>query len=95
VGKSVDGDHLNLDTETTNHTVIAGAGEQMSDSFESIQLIAIEHGWRIEQQGEKFYLRSLEPEPFRDSEATISSKPTNHLAFFKSLAELRRFLTGE
>jgi hypothetical protein len=64
-------------------------------SLEAVQLVALEHGWHIEQEGQKFYLRSVEPMTLHNTGATISSNPTNHLAFFTSLADIRRFLTGE
>jgi len=64
-------------------------------TLEAVQLAAREQGWHVEQQGEKFYLRSLEPATLQNSEPTIASNPTNHLTFFRSLAELLRFLTGE
>src|SRR6266700_814767 len=51
----------------------------------ALQLVAFEHGWHIEQQGEKYYLRSLEPETLRSCEDSAVPTPTNHLAFFKSL----------
>ena len=61
----------------------------------TLQLVAFDHGWHIEQQGEKYYLRSLEPETFQKCEINTDSHPTNHLAYFKTLAEIHRFLTGE
>ena len=65
-------------------------------SWDALQAVAHQHGWEIEQQGERYYLRSLEEMTFRgDPAARAAAGPTNHLAFFRSLAEIRRFLTGE
>jgi hypothetical protein len=65
-------------------------------SRDALQAVAHQHGWEIEQQGEKYYLRSLEEVTFRGGPAARGAAgPTNHLAYFRSLAEIHRFLTGE
>jgi hypothetical protein len=65
-------------------------------SWDALQAVAHQHGWEIERQGERYYLRSLEEVPFRgDPVPRAAAGPTNHLAFFRSLAEIHRFLTGE
>jgi hypothetical protein len=64
--------------------------------WDTLQAVAHQHGWEIEQQGEKYYLRSVEAETFRSHPAAGGAAyPTNHLAYFRSLAEIHRFLTGE
>ena len=63
--------------------------------FDAVQELAMKHGWRIEQEGSKFYLRSVEPETFRPAKAPAQATASNHLSFFSSLGELHEFLTGD
>jgi hypothetical protein len=73
-----------------------GEASVVEHSWDALQTVAHQHGWEIEQQGEKYYLRSLEEVTFRgDPSERGATGPTNHLAFFRSLAEIHRFLTGE
>jgi hypothetical protein len=60
-----------------------------------VQRAAAKHRWRIEQHGDRFYLRSVEPCTLRRPEPIEASQPTNHLPFFRSHAEIYSFLTGE
>jgi hypothetical protein len=53
------------------------------------------NGWRIEQQGERFYLRSIEPETFRPAKTPAQATPSNHLVYFNSLGEIHEFLTNQ
>ena len=61
----------------------------------AIEELALRCGWRVEQEGGKFYLRSIEPETFRPAKTAVQPTPSNHLAFFESLAEVHAFLSGE
>jgi len=73
-----------------------GEASVAEHSWDALQAVAHQHGWEIEQQGGRYYLRSLAEVTFRgDPAARAAAAPTNHLAFFRSLAEIHRFLTGE
>jgi len=62
--------------------------------FQAVLGLALKLGWRIEQDGARYYLRAIEPESFRVSKASVDARPSNHLAFFNSLGELHEFLTA-
>jgi hypothetical protein len=59
--------------------------------FAAVESLAAKRGWRLEQHGGKFYLRSIEVPEFRPRDHVLS--PLNHLAFFDSLGEVHEFLT--
>jgi hypothetical protein len=81
--------------QRTNHQWAAASFAGLPRSyFHAVQELALKQGWRIEQQGAKFYLRSIEPETFRPAKAPAQATPSNHLAFFNSLGELHEFLTS-
>jgi hypothetical protein len=63
--------------------------------LEAVERLAARQGWRIEQQGSKFYLRSVEPLNLRRRSADDAATPSNHLPFFNSLNEVHAFLTGK
>jgi hypothetical protein len=64
-------------------------------SLSELQMVARQYGWEIEQDGERYYLRTHEPETFHRSTTQRSSGPTNHLPFFRTLAEVQHFLVGD
>ena len=61
----------------------------------ALQLVAHNNGFRIELHDERFYLRALEPETLQNASQSVSTTPTNHLPYCRTLGELRRFLIGE
>jgi hypothetical protein len=81
--------------QRANHQWTVGSfGGLPRSYFHAVQELAKKQGWRIEQQGSKFYLRFIEPETFRPAKALAHATPSNHLAFFNSLGELHEFLTN-
>jgi hypothetical protein len=64
---------------------------------EGVQHLAAKHGWKIEQNGDKFFLRSIPEVPLlpRNTVAGIVPTPSNHLAYFDTLGEVHEFLTSE
>ena len=66
-------------------------------SLDDVQLVAREYGWEIQQEGTKYYIRSLEALTVLGNNVvgTPSTGPTNHLPHFKTLTEIHHFLTGE
>ena len=64
---------------------------------EAVQHLAAKHGWKIEQNGDTFCLRSIPRVPLlpRNTVASIVPTPSNHLAYFDTLGEVREFLTSE
>jgi hypothetical protein len=57
--------------------------------------VAHKNGFKIELHDERFYLRSIERITLQNASQSVSTIPTNHLPYFKTLGELRRFLIGE
>jgi hypothetical protein len=64
-------------------------------TFNALQLVAHKNGFKIELHDERFYLRSLEPATLQNTSQSVSTTPTNHLPYFRTLGEIRRFLIGE
>ena len=64
-------------------------------NLNALQLVAHKNGFRIELHDERFYLRSIERVTLQNASQSVSTTPTNHLPYFKTLGELRRFLIGE
>jgi hypothetical protein len=58
--------------------------------FAAVDSLAAKHGWRIELESGKFYLRSVDPPELRP--VVSIPGPCNHLAFFNSLGEIHDFL---
>src|ERR1700730_15444708 len=58
--------------------------------FAAVDSLAAKHGWRIEQESGKYYLRSIDPPVLRP--VVSIPGPCNHLAFFYSLGEIHDFL---
>ena len=83
--------------ELPDSKAVAGSiSEGLPETFlDLVQRAAAKRGWRIEQDGDRFYLRSVEPRTLHRPEAIAASRPTNHLPFFRSHAEIYSFLTGE
>ena len=64
-------------------------------NLNALQLVAHKNGFKIELHDERFYLRSIERVTLQNAFQSVSTTPTNHLPYFKTLGELRRFLIGE
>jgi hypothetical protein len=64
-------------------------------NLNALQLVAHKNGFKIELHAERFYLRSLEPVTLRNAAQSVSTTPTNHLPYFTTLGEIRRFFIGE
>jgi hypothetical protein len=64
-------------------------------NLNALQLVAHKNGFKIELHDERFYLRSLEPATLQNASQSVSTTPTNHLPYFRTLGEIRRFLIGE
>src|ERR1700704_3139106 len=64
-------------------------------NLNALQLVAHKNGFKIELHDERFYLRSLEPVTLQNAAQSVSTTPTNHLPFFTTLGEIRRFFIGE
>ena len=63
--------------------------------LEAIERVAVKQGWRIEQRGSRYYLRSIEPFTLRKRSGSGVPTPSNHLPFFNSLSEIHAFLTNK
>jgi hypothetical protein len=61
----------------------------------ALQLVAHKKAFKIELHDERFYLRSLDPVTLQNASQSVSTTPTNHLPYFSTLGEIRRFLIGE
>jgi hypothetical protein len=65
--------------------------------IELVQQVAGKHGWKIERNGSKYYLRSI-PRAFvfrRNPATGDESRPSNHLAYFENLVEVHDFLLAQ
>jgi hypothetical protein len=76
-----------------NHLWVAPTAALPRSYFQAVQGLALQSGWRIEQDGARFHLRAIEPETFHVSTKSSHTRPSNHLAFFNSLGEVHEFLT--
>ena len=65
--------------------------------LEAMQHLAAKHGWKIEQNDDKYYLRSIPNTPLlpRNTAPNPGPTPSNHLAFFDTLGEVHEFLNGK
>jgi hypothetical protein len=65
--------------------------------IELVQQVASKHGWKIEHNGSRYYLRSIPSVVvFRcKADTGHEPRPSNHLAYFESLVEVHDFLTGQ
>ena len=61
-------------------------------NLNALQLVAHKNGFKIELHDERFYVRSLEPVTLQNASQSVSTTPTNHLPYFRTLGELRCFL---
>jgi hypothetical protein len=64
-------------------------------NLNALQLVAHKQGFRIELHDDRFYLRSIEPLTIHSASQSVTATPTNHLPYFRTLGEIRRFLIGE
>jgi hypothetical protein len=64
-------------------------------NLNTLQLVAHKNGFKIERHDERFYLRSIVPVTLQNASQSVSTTPTNHLPYFRTLGEIRRFLIGE
>jgi hypothetical protein len=66
-----------------------------SNNLNALQLVAHKHGFKIEPHEGRFYLRSIQLATLQNASESVATTPTNHLAYFRTLGEIRRFLIGE
>jgi hypothetical protein len=88
-------------TDILNYAALLARGDSNNvvsyfhSTLNALQLVAHKSGFKIELRDERFYLRSLEPVTLQNTSQSVSNTPTNHLPYFRTLGELRRFLIGE
>ena len=64
-------------------------------NLNALQLVAHKNGFKIALHDERFYLRSIVPVTLQNASQSVSTTPTNHLPYFRTLGEIRRFLIEE